>query len=131
MTRTDIAIITCVITMFSTIANAHSLKVGSPVDGGILVYQEPVERDYNNWIVYPLMDKRNLPSTYEVRLTIIGEGKTTSFIGNVDINCTSGREYWKSGNIFHEILVSQNDIQSVVPAQVVVNSIRLFCKQSK
>jgi|GEM_PF-6489492 len=131
MKRKDIVIIACVITIFSTITNAHDLKVGTPIDGGILVYQEPGERDYNDWIVYPLMDKRNLPSTYEIRLTIIGEGKTTSFIGNVDINCASGREYWKSGNNFHEILVSQNDIQSVVPAQVVVNSIRLFCNQSK
>ena len=131
MTKTDIAIIACVITIFSTIANAHVLKVGTSVNGGILVYQELVERDYNDWIVYPLMDKRNLPSTYEIQLTIIGEGKTTSFIGNVDINCATGREYWKSGNNFHEILVSQNNIQSVVPAQVVVNSIRLFCKQSK
>jgi hypothetical protein len=130
MKRTDIFIIACVFTIFSTIANAHDSKVGSPVDGGIFIYHEPVEKHFNDWIVYPLMDKRNLPSTYEIRLTIIGEGKTTSFIGNVDINCGSSQAYWLSGNNYYEILASQTYIQSVVPVQVIKNSIQLFCKQS-
>ena len=116
--------------MLSNIANAHDPQIGSPVDGGVFVYREPVEKYFNDWIVYPLMDKRNLPSTYEIRLTIIGDGKTISFIGNVDIDCGSGRAYWLSGNNFYEILVSQTYIQSVVPVPVIKNSIRLFCKQS-
>lgn len=129
MKRTDIIIIACVFTMFSTIAKAHDSKVGSPVDGGVLIYQEPVEKYFNDWIVYPIMDKRNLPGTFEIRLTIIGEGKTVSFIGNVDINCGSGQAYWLSGNSFYEILMSQAYIESVVPAHVINNSIQLFCKQ--
>lgn len=131
MKRSDVFIIACVFTIFATIAKAHDSKVGSPVDGGIFIYHEPVEMYFNDWIAYPLMDKRNLPSTFEIRLTIVGEGKTISFIGNVDINCGSGKAYWLSGNSFYEILISQAYIESVVPAQVIKNSIQLFCKQSK
>jgi hypothetical protein len=70
---------------------AQPPPVGSASGGGFFLYREPVEQYWNDWTAFPLLDLAELPASGQVRITITGEGKTASFIGNLSLNCANGR----------------------------------------
>ena len=108
---------------------ASSWDVGESLDGGTFIYDEPLEGVYSNgWTAYLLMSKEALEAGGQARLTIIGEGKSVEFIGNVSINCENGAYSWQSGNNFSDILATEEDIKNVVPQQAIKNAVKLFCK---
>lgn len=113
--------------MLPAIANAKAPLIGAPFDGGVFIYREAVDMYWNDWVAYPLQDKKTLPSAGQVHLTIIGEGKTAVFIGNVSVNCKNGNYLWESASDSSEILADETDIKSAVPFQVINNTIQLFC----
>ena len=61
--------------------------------------------------------------------TIIGEGKTAEFIGNLRINCGNGKHNWQSASNNSEFLTNEEQVNVIVPQQVVKNAVKLFCKK--
>jgi len=110
---------------------AATPKVGSSSNGGTFVYRENIEGGYFvDWVAYLLMGKKELSTTDTVHLTLTGEGKNT-FIGNVIIYCKVGEAEWETGR--HDGLIEPDEtkINTLVPKEVINNSIRQFCKKAK
>jgi hypothetical protein len=102
-------------------------QVGDRVEGGVFLYREAVERYWNDWVGFPLMTD-TASATRQARLTIVGEGKTALFIGNLSINCESGKSFWESAGSHSEFLSSEEDARKLVPAPALRNAVRLFCE---
>lgn len=103
--------------------------LGASIDGGVFLHREPVEIYWNDWIAFPLMAKTGIPTSGQARVTVIGEGKTATFIGNLSINCESGKYYWESAGSGSEFLTSEDQAEEIVPRGVVLNAAKLFCKK--
>lgn len=103
--------------------------VGASVDGGVFLYREPVEMYWNDWTAFPLMARKSIPTSGQARATVIGEGKTTTFIGNISINCENGRHFWESAGSASEFLTSEQQAEVIVPPTVVRNAVKLLCKK--
>ncbi len=102
-------------------------SIGQKIKGGVFVYREYVERYWNDWIAYLLMDKNLLEKVGQAHLTLIGEGKTVAFVGNISINCENGKFLWESGSDDSIMFSNEKEINSVVPTQVIKNTTQLFC----
>ena len=113
----------------SIAADATTPKVGANVDGGIFLFREPLEVYWNDWVGFPLMQKRS-SVTGQARLTVTGEGKTASFVGTLSINCENRKYFWETAANGIENLSPSNEkrINEIVPRQVVNNATRLLCK---
>lgn len=124
------ALITTTVLLFSPFTvYAAAPKVGADIEGGIFLHREPIEIYWTDWIGFPLMTK-SAAATGQARLTVIGEGKAASFIGNLSINCTNGKYYWETAANGIENLPPSNErlINEVVPRQVIKNATRLLCR---
>ena len=119
-------IIILVTSFFSTLAIAGTPSIGQKINGGVFVYRESVEMYWNDWTAYLLMDEKSLTMGEQAHLTLIGEGKTVAFVGNISINCENGKFFWKSASN-GEMLSNEEEINSVVPNQVIKNATKLFC----
>ncbi len=106
-----------------------SPKLGTANDGGLYLYREPIEMYWNDWIAYPLLDSKRLPSHDQVEALIKAEGKTAGFYGVLSINCNNGKYYWEGTPSNFQDVLSEASIKSVVPQQVIDNAISLFCKK--
>ena len=104
-------------------------KLGTPTNGGIFLHREPIEMYWDDWIAYPLMDKKLLPSTDQVYLLIKSEGKMTAFLGVLSINCNNGKYFWDGTPSNGAEALNESNIKEVVPQQVITNAITLFCKK--
>ncbi len=128
MSRFRMVLVLLTLTAFPLISYAASPKVGSSVDGGIFLYREAVEGGWDDWIAFPLMVKSEIPTSGQARATIIGDGKTASFIGNLSINCENGKHFWESAGSFSEFLTSEEQADEIVPPSVINNAIKLLCR---
>ena len=116
---------------YSITSYADEPRPGYAVDGGIYLYNEPVEADYtNDWVAFPLMEPRKFPTTGQADATIRGEGKSVDFIGNISINCENGKHSWQSGGNFIDFLTSSEAVDEVVPEIVIRKTINLLCKRA-
>lgn len=104
-------------------------KMGDSVNGGIFLYRESVEGYWNDWVAYPLLAKSKTPTRGQADVTILGEGKTAAFIGNLSINCESGKYYWKSAGSDSEFLTHEEQANNIVPKQVIQKAVKIFCKK--
>mgnify|MGYP001766432377 FL=1 len=107
---------------------ADTPKVGSAWEDGIYLYREPIENYWNDWFGFQLMNQRT-KQLGQATATIIGEGKTVEFIGNLSINCGNGKHYWQSANNNSEFMTNEEQFNEIVPQQVVKNAVKLFCKK--
>ena len=117
------------ILLFTNLSADNTPKVGSAKNGGIFLYRESVEIYWNDWVSYPLMDRRNLPSDDQVELLIKGEGKTALFYGVLSINCNNGKYYWEGIPSNNGDALNESNINTIVPSQAIDNAIKLFCKK--
>lgn len=124
-----LAIFASTIIAASFVALAEQPKVGSSLEGGKYLFREAVEGYWNDWIGFPVMIK-TASETGQSRVTIVGEGKTATFIGNLSINCENGKYYWESAGSASEFLTSESQTHALVPRSVISNAIKLFCKKS-
>jgi hypothetical protein len=104
-------------------------RLGTVSDGGLYLYREPIEMYWNDWVAYPLLDRKTLPSHDQVEALIKADGKTTGFYGVLSINCNNGKYYWEGTPSNFQDPLDETKIKSVVPQQVVDNAISLFCKK--
>lgn len=104
-------------------------KLGASLEGGLFLYQQPVERFKNDWIAFPLMPRDKIPTTGQADLQVKGEGKTVDFSGTLSINCGTGKYFWKNASDFGKALTQPSEISEVVPLQTLKNAYRLFCKK--
>ena len=119
-----------VLFIFPISSHAAKPELGTPVDGGVFLYREPVDKMYwNDWIAFPLMAKTRIPTSDQARATVIGEGKTATFIGSLSINCENGKHFWESAGSGREFLTKENQAEGIVPQSVVLNAVKLFCKK--
>ena len=109
--------------------SANTPKLGDMVDGGVFLYREDVEIFWNDWIAYPLTERSNLPTPSQLNMTIIGEGKTVDFIGNVSINCNNGRYFWRSAVNWKTYVTEEEVLAETVPEEVILRSISLLCRR--
>ena len=107
--------------------SANTPKLGDMVDGGVFLYREDVEIFWNDWIAYPLSDRSNLPTPYQLKMTIVGEGKTVGFIGNISINCENGRYFWRSAVNWDTYITDEEILAETIPEEVILGSISLLC----
>lgn len=107
--------------------SANTPKLGDMVDGGVFLYREDVEIFWNDWIAYPLTERSNLPTPSQLNMTIIGEGKTVDFIGNVSINCNNGRYFWRSAVNWKTYVTDEEILAETIPEEVILGSISLLC----
>ncbi len=128
MSRIRTVLVFLTLTAFPLISYAVQPRVGSIVDGGIFLHREAVEGGWDDWIAFPLMAKSDIPTSGQARATIIGDGKTASFIGNLSINCENGKHFWESAGSFSEFLTSEEQADEIVPDDVIKNAIRVFCR---
>jgi hypothetical protein len=105
-------------------------KAGDKMNNGIFLYRNHIEMYWDDWIAYPLSDKGAIKQTSQANLTIVGEGKTVDFVGNVNINCDNSKFSWKSGNNFSTILPSEEEVASVVPDEVMKEATQFFCNHA-
>lgn len=110
-------------------SHAAQPKLGAPFDGGVFLYRESVEIYWNDWIAFPLMAKTDIPTSSQARATVTGEGKSATFIGNLSINCESGKHFWESAGNGSEFLSNEEQAEKIVPQSVVRNAVKLFCKK--
>ncbi|SDY33903.1 hypothetical protein SAMN05421644_15116 [Allochromatium warmingii] len=106
-------------------------KIGASINGGIFLYRDSIEMYWNDWLAFPLMNKADIPTSSQARATIIGEGKTAAFIGNISINCENGQHFWESAGNGSEFLASEREAEEIVPVQAIKNSVKLFCKRTR
>ena len=104
-------------------------RLGTASDGGLYLYRESIEMYWNDWVAYPLLDRKRLPSLDQVEALIKADGKTAGFYGVLSINCNNGKYYWEGTPSNFGDALNETDIKSVVPQQVVDNAISLFCKK--
>jgi hypothetical protein len=104
-------------------------SIGSPYEGGLFLYQQPVERYKNDWVAFPLMPRNKIPTTDQADVQIKGEGKTVDFSGNLSINCGTGKYSWKSASNFGKTLSQPAEVSEVVPTQALKNAQSLFCRK--
>ena len=104
-------------------------RLGTASNGGLYLYREPIEMYWNDWVAYPLLDRKDLPSHDQVEALIKAEGKTAEFYGVLSINCNNGKYYWKGTPSNFQDALNQANIISTVPQQVVNNAITLFCNK--
>jgi hypothetical protein len=109
-------------------SHAAQPKTGDSVDGGIFLYREPVESYWNDWVAHPLQGKDKIRTLKQAHLTVIGEGKTATFTGNLSINCENGKHYWKSAESGSESLTRAEAADEIVPKTVIQRAVKLFCK---
>lgn len=109
------------------VSYAAQPRTGASVEGGIFLYREAVEAYWNDWIGFPIMTK-SASETHQARATVVGEGKTATFIGNLSINCENGMHYWESAGSGSEFLSNERQAEEIVPHTVIKNAIKLFCK---
>lgn len=95
-------------------------KVGTAINGGVFLHREPVEMYWDDWVAYPMMDRKDLPSDGQVILAINGEGKSVNFNGILSINCEDGQNYWEAANA--------DTPDEHIPVAVKNNAVSLFCK---
>jgi hypothetical protein len=105
---------------------AAEYKVGAKAGGGTYLFREPVEMYWNDWFGFPIMTPSSA-GTRQVRLTVVGEGKSADFVGQLSINCSNGKFFWEIAAQFGTALPSEKAINDFVPGQVVSNARRLFC----
>ena len=111
----------------SFVSHAAQPKVGASIEGGIFLYREVVEAYWNDWIGFPVMTK-TVSETNQARVTVVGEGKTATFIGNLSINCKNGKHFWESAGSGSEFLSNEKQADEIVPLPVINNAIKLLCK---
>lgn len=129
MRRFTLVLIVLALPVISGVSHADQPKIGSSVDGGVFLYREPVEIYWNDWIAFPLMANTSIPTSGQARVTVIGEGKTATFVGNLSINCENGKHYWESAGSGSEFLTGEQEVKKIVPHSVVLNAVKLFCKR--
>ena len=95
-------------------------KVGTAINGGVFLHREPVEMYWDDWVAYPMMDRKDLPSDGQAVLAITGEGKSVNFNGILSINCVNGQNYWEAANA--------DAPDEHIPVAVKNNAVSLFCK---
>ncbi len=95
-------------------------KVGTTINGGIFLHRESVEMYWDDWVAYPMLDRKDLPSNGQVTLAINGEGKSVNFNGILSINCENGQNYWEAANA--------DAPEEHIPVAVNNNAVSLFCK---
>ena len=110
---------------------SHAAKptVGASIEGGLFLYREPVEIFWNDWIGFPIM-KTSAERTHQARMTVVGEGKTGEFIGNLSINCENGMHLWESAGKDLEFFSNEEQADQIVPRMVISNAVRLLCKRN-
>lgn len=108
-------------------AHAEKPKVGASIEGGTFLYWEDVEVYWNKWIGFPTMTE-SAPGTDQARITIVGEGKSADFIGNLSLNCENNKFFWRSAGSFDEFLLNEKAANDIVPKQVIDNALKQFCK---
>ena len=129
MNRTAATIFAMIFLAFPIATPAAQPKVGASIEGGIFLYGEAVEIYWNYWIGFPVMTK-SAAETHQARVTVVGEGKTAMFIGNLSINCENGKHFWQSaGRDSSTFLSNEKQADEIVPRPVVKNAIRLLCKR--
>lgn len=106
---------------------AEKPKVGASVEGGIFLYWEDVEMYWNKWFGFPIMTE-STAGTSHARITIVGEGKSASFIGNLSLGCQSNSFFWESAANGDMFLINGNAADKIVPKQVIDNALKQFCK---
>jgi len=114
--------------LLSTMVSAKEPTIGAKANGGVFVYRESVEMYWNDWTAYLLMDKKTLKMMGQAHLTLVSEGKTSEFVGNISINCENGKYFWESASNFGDALPNKKEISAVIPTQVIKNVTKLFCK---
>lgn len=129
MKRFNLTLAALTLSILSVASHADEPKLGASVDGGVFLYRESVEMYWDDWIAFPLMEKTSIPTPGQARLTLVGKGKTATFIGNFSINCENGKHYWESAANASEFLVSEEQAEEIVPRTVVSNAVKLFCKK--
>jgi hypothetical protein len=97
--------------------------LGSDYEDGVYLCREPAETYWNDWYVV-------LPTPGQTGFQIKSQGKTSSFSGNLTIDCESGQTSWADASNFDEPLGSEQEVFELVPSQVVANAKRQFCKAS-
>ncbi len=115
-----------VLLSFCFVSLGSAAKIGAASEGGIYLFKERVERYWNDWRAYPLASKMK---EGQPELAIRGEGKTTGFIGFLSINCENGKFYWLAAANYHKTIVKEKEIAEIVPAQVISNATKLFCRR--
>lgn len=101
-------------------------KVGQPYNGGVFLYEEPVEIYWNDWWAHPLKSRADVKEYGQAEPTITGEGKTVDFVGLLSINCENGKHTWRGTQNFDRTLGEQ-ETDEIVPPQVIKNAHKLFC----
>lgn len=129
MNRTTTTIFTMALLASPFVSHATQPKVGASVEGGIFLYREVVEAYWNDWIGFPVMTK-TAAETHQARVTVVGEGKTATFIGNLSINCENGKHFWESAGSGSEFLSNEKQANEIVPRPVINNAIKLLCKRA-
>ena len=129
MKRRNLTLAVLALSILPMSSQAAQPKLGAPVDGGVFLYREPVEMYWNDWIAFPLMAKTSIPTSGQARATVIGEGKTATFIGNLSINCENGKHYWESAASGSEFLAGEEQAEEIVPKSVARNAVKLLCKK--
>jgi len=98
------------------------------VDGGGRdhLYREKIEIYWNDWWGIPAVDFEPPVGSDELRIEIVGEGKTVDFIGALSMNCMDDKMYWASGANFGDELLG-NEIDRYVPLEVKLRARERFC----
>jgi hypothetical protein len=129
MTHATTTIFAIALLTSSFTSHAAQPKIGASVEGGKFLYREAVEVYWNDWIGFPIMTK-TASETHQARVTVVGEGKTTTFIGNLSINCENGKHFWESAGSGSEFLSNEKQADEIVPLSAIRNAVKLFCKRA-
>lgn len=92
------------------------------------LYREEVEIYWNDWRAVPVSDFEPSVRSDEIRIEIVGEGKTADFIGVLAINRMDDKVFWITGSHFGDELVS-NDIDRFVPFEVKIRARERFARR--
>lgn len=127
MNKSIVTLVALALICYLPSSYAAQPKIGDSVDGGIFLYREQVERYWNEWVAYPLYGKDKTFRLKQARVTVIGEGKTATFIGNLSINCESGKYFWESAGSGSRFLTTEKEADEIVPKRVIQSAAKLSC----
>ena len=77
--------------IWSSLCGAATPGLGTPHEGGLFIFREPVEMYWNDWVAYPRDDKAAVLDQPEA--TIKADGKTVSFNALLKINCKTRKTF--------------------------------------
>jgi len=104
-------------------------KIGESYNNGQFLYEEKVELYWNDWWGHPLSSRKEIEKYHQAEITIRGEGKTVDFSGVLSMNCMNGKHYWVTASNFSSQIASDEEIERLVPKEVISNVYKLYCRE--